>query len=145
MQTPGCPTAHFGNNVEFLQHDFATLLIQAFPHLDGATITAFVIGLFDQTMALPQFKVSIAQPPRACVVRMRLTREVVCAWLQVHLRDFVVRMKEFESTDNAGLFSEEEEAKRLAAEQAEKERVAAVPGLLPPNQAILDDGMADEL
>lgn len=86
MQTPGCPTAHFGNNVEFLQHDFATLLIQAFPHLDGATITAFVIGLFDQTMALPQFKVSIAQPPRAqvwraraCVVRMRLTREVVCA------------------------------------------------------------------
>ena len=56
-QTPGCATAHFGSNVEFLQHDFASLLNQAFPHLDGATITTFVIGLFDQTMALPQFKV----------------------------------------------------------------------------------------
>eukprot|EP01046_Picozoa_sp_COSAG06_P032976 COSAG06_NODE_3333_length_5493_cov_2.515387_4_plen_64_part_00 len=63
----------------------------------------------------------------------------------MHLRDFVVRMKEFESTDNAGLFAEEEEAKKLAAQQAEAERIAAVPGLLPPNQAILDEGMADEL
>ena len=58
-QTPGCATAHFGSNVEFLQHDFASLLNQAFPHLDGATITTFVIGLFDQTMALPQFKVGL--------------------------------------------------------------------------------------
>jgi hypothetical protein len=95
--------------------------------------------------------------------------------VQVHLREFVVRMKEFESTDNTGLFAEEEEAKRIAAQQAEAERIAAVrpdalphwpslcpnsnnlplrlpacaasqvPGLLPPNQAILDDGMADEL
>ena len=54
-------------------------------------------------------------------------------------------MKEFESTYNAGLFAEEEEAKKLAAQQAEAERIAAVPGLLPPNQAILDEGMADEL
>lgn len=46
--------------------------------------------------------------------------------MQVHLRDFVVRMKEFESTDNTGLFAEEEEAKRIAAQQAEAQRIAAV-------------------
>jgi hypothetical protein len=78
LQTPGCATAHFGSNVEFLQHDFATLLNQAFPHLDPATITTFVIGLFDQTMALPQFKVSVRSRPQ-CKMKVHVSesRDVV--------------------------------------------------------------------
>ena len=42
-QAPGAPPA-FPNNAAYLQNDFATLLTQAFPHLDVATIQAFVLG-----------------------------------------------------------------------------------------------------
>ena len=47
--------------------------------------------------------------------------------------------------DNTGLFAEEEEAKKQAAQQEAAARAAAIPGMVPPSQLALDDGMADEL
>jgi exportin-1 len=45
-----------------------------------------------------------------------------------HLRDFLVQTKQFASQDNADLFAEE--AARAAA--AERERLAAIPGMVAP-------------
>lgn len=76
------------------------------------------MGLFDMSKGLPLFK--------------------------THLRDFVVQMKEFENSDNSGLYEEENAAQREAAKASEQQRIASVPGLLPPQQALPDE-MADEL
>lgn len=74
----------------------------------------FVVGLFDPTKDLAAFK--------------------------IHLRDFLVQLKEF-AGENDELFLEEKEATLAAEKAAEKQRLASVPGLLPQNE--IPDDMND--
>lgn len=69
----------------------------------------------------------------ACVTGMMEIKEFGA--FKHHLRDFLVQTKTFASQDNAELFAEE------AAQQveAEKKRLAAIPGMLPPSEALQDD------
>ena len=60
-----------------------------------------------------------------------------------HLRDFLVQTKQFASQDNAELFAEEVEKEVQAQKTTEQQRLAAVPGLLPPSQIALAEDMAD--
>ncbi len=59
------------------------------------------------------------------------------AAFKVHLRDFLVQLKEF-TGDNEELYLEEKEAASAAAQAAEQKRAASIPGLLPQIQ-VLDD------
>jgi exportin-1 len=72
------------------------------------------MGVFDPNKDLPAFK--------------------------IHLRDFLVQLKEF-AGDTEDLFLEEKEAAQAAATAAEQKRVSAVPGLLP--QSEVPDDMND--
>jgi exportin-1 len=58
------------------------------------------------------------------------------ARFKVHLRDFLIQLKEF-SGDNAELFAEEREKELQDAKLAERERALKVGGLLKP--AEMDD------
>ena len=99
-QAPGAPPA-FPNNAAYLQNDFATLLTQAFPHLDVATIQAFVLGA---TPSTPLPLSPVVSRLEDCVGAHLFARvsglfsESALAPFKIHLRDFVVRMKEFENT-----------------------------------------------
>lgn len=61
----------------------------------------------------------------ACVNGMFEYREF--SQFKHHLRDFLVQTKQFASQDNAELFAEEVQAKK----QAEQQRLAAIPGMIP--------------
>ena len=52
-----------------------------------------------------------------------------------HLRDFLVQTKEFATADNAELYAEETAAQR----EAERQRVATIPGMVKPESVQLDD------
>jgi len=79
------------------------LLRTSFKNLTPIQIKDFVEGLFRLHGQIPNFK--------------------------VHLRDFLVKLKEFSKDDNAGLFLEENEKRKEEQKVAEERRVAAVPGL----------------
>ena len=59
-----------------------------------------------------------------------------------HLRDFLVQAKQFASQDNADLFAEDVEREVNNQKALEKQRLMAVPGLVPISQ-LPEDGMAD--
>ncbi len=56
----------------------------------------------------------------------------------MHLRDFLIQLKEF-SGDNAELFAEEREQAQQNAREAERERALRVGGLLKPADIDQDD------
>ena len=96
------------SNPSFLRDHICNLLVASFPNLTTSQVATFVEGLFDLKMDLPSFK--------------------------VHLRDFLIQLKEFSIEDNSGLFNEEtEQAKRQQEEVAKAHRVS-VPGLLKPSE-----------
>jgi len=101
-------------NQRYMREYVMNLLRSAFPNFTPNQISHFVIGLFDPNKNLDTFK--------------------------THLRDFLVQIKEF-SDDSEELFLEEKEEAVSAARVAEKKRVSAVPGLVPPSE--IPDDMND--
>ena len=60
---------------------------------------------------------------------------------KVHLRDFLVSLKEFSVEDNQGLFTEEtDEQARLRNEQLQQQR-QMVPGMIKPSEMDNDDDL----
>ncbi|KAL1923674.1 uncharacterized protein VTP21DRAFT_8654 [Calcarisporiella thermophila] len=93
-------------NKEFLQEYIVNLLQTAFPHLQLAQIQRFTIGLFQLNNDLNTFK--------------------------LHVRDFLIQLKEFAGTDNADLFLEEREAELEEKRKLEREYALKVPGMVKP-------------
>jgi len=102
-------------NQRYMREYVGNMLRNAFPNLTNNQITNFVVGLFDPNKDLTSFK--------------------------VHLRDFLVQLKEFTSGNNEELYEEEKEAANAVAQAVEQKRVSSVPGLLPQSQ--LPDDMND--
>jgi len=97
------PGQNFPNNQTFVREFTMNLLKTSFKNLTPVQIKEFVEGLFRLHSQTPNFK--------------------------VHLRDFLVKLKEFSKDDNAGLFLEENEKRKEEQKAAEDRRVQAVPGL----------------
>jgi len=94
----------FSDNQTYVQQQTVLLLTRAFQNLTQQQVEVFVTGLFKLHGDLSNFK--------------------------IHLRDFLIQMKEFNKTDNTGLFLEEKQKKEAEKMAAEKARVMNVPGLL---------------
>ena len=58
---------------------------------------------------------------------------------KLHLRDFLIQLKEFSGEDNADLFLEEKEKEIEAQRAAEREKALRLPGLLKPSEQTMDD------
>jgi len=100
-------------NVDFLNKHVSNLLITSFPNLNAKQVQLFIDGMFDVKMDLPTFK--------------------------IHLRDFLIQLKEFSTEDNSGLFHEEKEDEELLKKQQYDIQRHSVPGLLKPSEIIDDD------
>jgi exportin-1 len=100
-------------NPAFLRDHISNLLLTSFPNLTRSQVSKFVEGMFDVKMDLPTFK--------------------------VHLRDFLIQLKEFSIEDNSGLFGEEAEMEARQREEALRQQRSAVPGLLKPSEIVDDD------
>ena len=103
---PNAPAGQ--DNAHYLKEHVAGLLMEAFPNLTKAQVVAFVLGLFDVSLDLNDFK--------------------------QHLRDFLIAVKEFASEDNSELFAEETEAGLELTRQEQWQYRASVPGLLKPSE-----------
>lgn len=104
------------SNEAFLLEHVCAMIATAFPNVAKGVVREFVVGLFDQQKDLGAFK--------------------------THLRDFLIRLKEFSADGDVVdlLYAQEaEDAKRLQQQQQLQQR-AAIPGLL--TQAEKDE-MAD--
>ncbi|KAJ3194094.1 Karyopherin transporter [Irineochytrium annulatum] len=97
------------SNSDFLREHVMGLLQAAFPHLQQVQVRSFVLGLFEHNKDLVSFK--------------------------MHLRDFLITLKEFQGDDNSDLFLEEREAE--AQQKKDRERAAAlrIPGMVKPHDS----------
>eukprot|EP00455_Lapot_gusevi_P017975 TRINITY_DN1972_c0_g1_i12.p1 TRINITY_DN1972_c0_g1~~TRINITY_DN1972_c0_g1_i12.p1 ORF type:complete len:629 (+),score=223.65 TRINITY_DN1972_c0_g1_i12:149-1888(+) len=93
----------FPNNQAFLRQYVVNLIGSAFPNLSVHDVQRFVDGLFNLNNNVDAFK--------------------------MHLRDFLMQLKEFSATSNADLYLEEKERQMSQLRAAEQERVQSVPGL----------------
>jgi exportin-1 len=100
-------------NPLFLREYMSNLLLSSFQNLTSLQVTKFVDGMFDINMDLPTFK--------------------------IHLRDFLIELKEFSSEDNSALFMEEKERAAQAQQQAAMAQRNAIPGMLKPSE--IDDDL----
>ncbi|KAF8610265.1 hypothetical protein BDV93DRAFT_517416 [Ceratobasidium sp. AG-I] len=101
------------SNQQFLREYTATLLKNAFPHLQPSQIQSFIVGLCETCGDITKFKLL--------------------------LRDFLISLRESSNDDNAELYLEEKEAeqqRKVAEERAAAERV---PGMLKPSQIKEED------
>ncbi|KAH3766835.1 exportin 1 S-like [Pelomyxa schiedti] len=114
LWTPPEATTPDMNNRSWLRAFITNLLSTAFPNLNPNELRLYVNGLLDINKDLPAFK--------------------------NQLRDFLVSLKEFNSTDNTDLYLEEKETTQAAAVAQDKSRRAAVPGLVPPSEQPEDMG-----
>lgn len=96
---------------------------------------AFVQSYVTQLLStsFPNLRASQVQ---ATVLGMLELREF--ATFKQHLRDFLVQANQFADQNNAELYAEEV----AAARNAERDKLAAIPGMLNPNE--LDDAMPDD-
>lgn len=99
-------STHTQSNSLFLRGHIGNLLIASFPNITKIQVNAFVEGLFDTKLDLPAFK--------------------------IHLRDFLIQLKEFSVEDNSSLYSEESEEKAHQREQEIQKHLNSVPGLIKP-------------
>lgn len=106
-------TAALPSNVLFLKQHIQTLLKSAFPHLKDTQIETFVQGLFDLHKDFAVFR--------------------------LHLRDFLISLREFASEDNQSLYAEERELEQERKRQAELEAAKRVPGLLKQTDEALSE------
>ncbi|GAX79005.1 hypothetical protein CEUSTIGMA_g6445.t1 [Chlamydomonas eustigma] len=100
------PSAYASNEV-FVREYVTNLLATSFPNLTQQQVVACVSGMFE----MKEFTA-----------------------FKHHLRDFLVQTKQFSSSDNAELFAEEVEREVANQKQSERQRQAAVPGLIPQNE-----------
>ncbi|KAJ9099182.1 Exportin-1 [Naganishia friedmannii] len=98
-------------NQLFLKQHIATLLQNAFGHVQPAQINSFVQLMAESSNDFERFKLI--------------------------LRDFLISIKEFSATDNADLYLADKEAEIEAQQKEEKEAAMRVPGMLKPSQ--IDD------
>ncbi|KAJ9124761.1 Exportin-1 [Naganishia onofrii] len=98
-------------NQLFLKQHIATLLQNAFGHVQPAQINSFVQLMAESSNDFERFKLI--------------------------LRDFLISIKEFSATDNADLYLADKEAENEAKQKEEKEAAMRVPGMLKPSQ--IDD------
>ncbi|CAG8578666.1 1451_t:CDS:10, partial [Acaulospora morrowiae] len=99
-------------NQRFLREYVMNLLQNAFPHLQTVQVQAFVMGLFELNQDFNRFK--------------------------LHLRDFLIQLKEF-SGDNADLYLEEREAEAELRKKTEMENALKIPGLVKPSDLPMDE------
>jgi len=106
-------------NQLFLREHVMALLTNAFPHLPIEQVKYFVLGLFDQNKDLAAFK--------------------------MHLRDFLVQLKEFseKGSDNEELYLEEKEKEQAQAAEELFKREMAIPGMVPQHDARRVETMSD--
>ncbi|CAF9913062.1 Karyopherin transporter [Imshaugia aleurites] len=100
------------SNRQFLLDFIGNLLQSAFPNLQVVQIRQFIEGLFTMSGDISRFK--------------------------LHIRDFLIQLKEF-SDDNAELYAEDREQAQQAAKDAERERAKQVGGLMKPSEIDQDD------
>ncbi|KAJ3339499.1 Karyopherin transporter [Gonapodya sp. JEL0774] len=112
---PGFPNPN-ASNQEFFRQYLANLLATAFPHLQPNQIHGFIHGM--ETM--------YADPNT----------------FKLHVRDFLIQLKEFSTADNADLFLDEKEAEAEAKKKADFEAKLLIPGMLKPSERP-EDGMMD--
>ncbi|KAF7972646.1 hypothetical protein HWV62_17314 [Athelia sp. TMB] len=94
-------------NSQYLKSFCENLLKTAFPHLQNAQISAFVVSLGEYHSDINRFKLA--------------------------LRDFLIQLKEFNG-DNTELFLEEKETEQQMKAQADREQAMRIPGMLKPSQ-----------
>ncbi len=98
-------------NSLFLRQHVSLLLQNAFHHLSQQQIQVFLDGLFTLNQDLTAFK--------------------------LHVRDFLIQLREFSGSDNSDLFLEEREQELSIKKQNELNAARKIPGLLKPSE--LDD------
>jgi len=96
----------YADNAAFIRTHIRSLLTTAFPHLQPAQIETFIHGLQD-----------LHGDP---------------ALFRLHIRDFLISLREFASQDGQDLYAEERELEQERKRQAELEAAKRVPGLLRP-------------
>ncbi|KAF8738531.1 hypothetical protein AX14_011182 [Amanita brunnescens Koide BX004] len=101
------PDPNMSNSV-FLREFCANLLKTAFPHVQPSQVNAFVNALREYHDDINRFKLA--------------------------LRDFLIQLKEFSSSDNAELFLEEKEAENQRKADEERQAAMRIPGMLKPDQ-----------
>lgn len=104
------------SNQMFLRDHVMNLLVNAFPNVSKEHVRTFVVGLFDLNKDINSFK--------------------------LHLRDFLVQLKEFSEGDNSELYLEEKEKELAKAESEKGQRELAIPGMVPqydPRRGTMDD------
>jgi exportin-1 len=101
------------SNQQFLREYTASLLKNAFPHLQPSQIQSFIIGLCETCNDIAKFKLL--------------------------LRDFLISLRESSSDDNAELYLEEKEAEQQRKVEEERANAERVPGLLKPSQIKEED------
>ena len=102
IQVPLGPGA--SDNQFFLHQYVSNMIATAFPNVGKVVVEQFVAGLSDPSKDQAAFK--------------------------VHLRDFLIRLKEFSADgDNDQLFIQEREEEQLRLQQLTMEQRAAIPGL----------------
>ncbi|KAJ3008316.1 UNVERIFIED_CONTAM: Karyopherin transporter [Siphonaria sp. JEL0065] len=104
------------SNQEFVREHVMLLLHNAFPHLQPNQVRAFVMGLFEHNKDLLAFK--------------------------MHLRDFLITLKEFSGDDNSDLFLEEKEAEAKMKLETDRAAALRIPGMVKVYDRP-DDGMMD--
>ncbi|CAG8602613.1 13726_t:CDS:10 [Racocetra fulgida] len=99
-------------NQRFLREYVMNLLQNAFPHLQTAQVQHFIIGLFELNKDFAKFK--------------------------LHMRDFLIQLKEF-ARDNADLYLEEREAEAELQKKTAMENALKIPGLVKPADLPMDE------
>ncbi|KAI8607579.1 CRM1 C-terminal domain-containing protein [Chytriomyces sp. MP71] len=104
------------SNQDFLREHVMMLIQNAFPHLQPIQVRNFVLGLFEHCKDLMAFK--------------------------MHLRDFLITLKEFSGDDNSDLYLEEKEAEAKMKLESERAAALRIPGMVKVYDRP-DDGMMD--
>jgi len=99
---------NFANNQTFVRQFAVNLISNSFKTIRPQQAETFVAGAFNLCNNVKQFK--------------------------VHVRDFLIQIKEF-AADKEGLYAEERESEQAQAAAREKERIASVPGLAYTSKA----------
>lgn len=113
LYTPEQTNGATPTNAEFVRSFVADLLRNAFRHLNQTQIEVFVDGLFAYNQDLNKFK--------------------------LHLRDFLIQLKEFAGEDNAELFQEEKEAELAERQRLDREKAMNVPGMIKPSDMVAEE------
>ncbi|KAK2460616.1 hypothetical protein APHAL10511_007086 [Amanita phalloides] len=96
------------SNALFLREFCANLLKTAFPHVKPSQVLTFVGALGEYHNDINRFKLA--------------------------LRDFLIQLKEFSSSDNTELYLEEKEDENQRKAEEERQAAMRIPGMLKPDQ-----------